>query len=43
MPFRLLTEEPSLSHGANGSGSEDGLLVQGDNLEALKALVFALP
>jgi len=39
MPFRLLTEEPSLSHGAQDSGGEDGLLVQGDNLEALKALL----
>ena len=41
--FRLLTEEPSLSPGANESGREDGLLVQDDNLEALKALAFALP
>lgn len=39
VPFRLLTEEPSLSHGANASGGEDGLLVQGDNLQALKALL----
>ena len=35
VPFRLLTEEPSLSHGQG----EEGLLVQGDNLEALKALL----
>lgn len=35
VPFRLLTEEPALSHGQG----EDGLLVQGDNLQALKALL----
>lgn len=35
VPFRLLTEEPALSHGTG----ENGLLVQGDNLEALKALL----
>ncbi|WP_229582397.1 site-specific DNA-methyltransferase [Paracoccus sp. S-4012] len=39
VPFRLLTEEPALSHDADGSGGADGLLVQGDNLEALKALL----
>lgn len=39
VPFRLLTEEPALSHGTTASGGENGLLVQGDNLEALKALL----
>ncbi|WP_229583526.1 site-specific DNA-methyltransferase [Paracoccus sp. S-4012] len=39
VPFRLLTEEPGLSFAAQGSGGSDGLLVQGDNLEALKALL----
>lgn len=35
VPFRLLTEQPNLSYGEG----DDGLLVQGDNLEALKALL----
>lgn len=35
VPFRLLTEQPSLSYGQG----ESGLLVQGDNLEALKSLL----
>ena len=35
MPFRLLTEQADLSYGQG----ESGLLVQGDNLEALKALL----
>lgn len=35
VPFRLLEPEPALSHGEN-SGN---LLVQGDNLDALKALL----
>ena len=35
MPYRLLDTVPDLSHG----GGDDGLLVQGDNLEALKALL----
>ncbi|WP_458478636.1 site-specific DNA-methyltransferase [Paracoccus sp. T5] len=35
VPFRLLTEQPDLSYGQG----ENGLLVQGDNLEALKALL----
>lgn len=39
VPFRLLTEEPALSFAAPGSGGTGGMLVQGDNLEALKALL----
>jgi adenine-specific DNA-methyltransferase len=35
VPYRLLDEVPDLSHGEG----DDGLLVQGDNLEALKALL----
>jgi adenine-specific DNA-methyltransferase len=35
VPYRLLDEVPDLSHGTGG----EGLLVQGDNLEALKALL----
>jgi len=35
VPYRLLDEVPELSHGAG----DEGLLVQGDNLEALKALL----
>lgn len=35
VPYRLLDEQPDLSQGEG----EDGLLVQGDNLEALKALL----
>lgn len=35
VPYRLLDEVPDLSHGAG----DQGLLVQGDNLEALKALL----
>lgn len=35
VPFRLLREEPELSFGTG----ENGLLVQGDNLDALKALL----
>src|SRR3990172_7468912 len=36
VPFRLLKCDPKLSHGDPESGN---LLVQGDNLEALKALL----
>ena len=35
VPYRLLDAVPDLSHG----DGDDGLLVQGDNLEALKALL----
>lgn len=35
VPYRLLDEVPSLSHGVG----DQGLLVQGDNLDALKALL----
>ena len=35
VPYRLLDEVPGLSHGEG----DEGLLVQGDNLEALKALL----
>jgi adenine-specific DNA-methyltransferase len=35
VPYRLLDEVPELSHG----DGDDGLLVQGDNLDALKALL----
>jgi adenine-specific DNA-methyltransferase len=35
VPYRLLDEVPELSHGVG----DEGLLVQGDNLEALKALL----
>ena len=35
VPYRLLDAVPELSHG----DGDDGLLVQGDNLEALKALL----
>ena len=35
VPYRLLDEVPDLSHGEG----DEGLLVQGDNLEALKALL----
>ena len=34
-PYRLLDEVPELSYG----DGDQGLLVQGDNLEALKALL----
>ena len=36
VPYRLLRHDPALSAGAGGSGN---MLVQGDNLEALKALL----
>jgi adenine-specific DNA-methyltransferase len=36
VPYRLLEEEPSLSHGDASAGN---MLIQGDNLEALKALL----
>ena len=36
VPFRLLEAEIALSCGPNGSGN---LIVQGDNLDALKALL----
>jgi len=35
-PYRLLTEDPSLGHGDRDTGN---MLIQGDNLEALKALL----
>jgi len=35
VPYRLLTEEPDHSYGE----ASENLLVQGDNLEALKALL----
>lgn len=35
-PYRLLEEEPDLSHGEPDAGN---MLIQGDNLEALKALL----
>lgn len=35
-PYRLLTEEPSLGHGDPDTGN---MLIQGDNLDALKALL----
>ncbi len=35
-PYRLLTEAPSLGHGDPNTGN---MLIQGDNLEALKALL----
>lgn len=35
-PYRLLTEEPSLGYGDPDTGN---MLIQGDNLEALKALL----
>src|SRR5438093_1434101 len=36
VPYRLLSADPSLSKGESGSGN---LIVQGDNLVALKALL----
>jgi len=36
VPFRLLKEDKGLSYGAENSGN---LLIQGDNLHALKALL----
>jgi len=36
VPYRLLEEVPELSYGDNGTGN---MLIQGDNLEALKALL----
>jgi adenine-specific DNA-methyltransferase len=36
VPYRLLEEDPSLSAGDGGAGN---MLIQGDNLEALKALL----
>lgn len=36
VPYRLLTEDPSLGHGDPDTGN---MLIQGDNLEALKALL----
>ncbi|MDF7801917.1 site-specific DNA-methyltransferase, partial [Pontiellaceae bacterium B1224] len=36
VPFRLLEPDPALSH---GDGSDGNLIVQGDNLHALKALL----
>lgn len=36
VPYRLLEEVPELGHGDSGAGN---MLVQGDNLEALKALL----
>ena len=36
VPYRLLEEVPELSSGDAGAGN---LLIQGDNLEALKALL----
>mgnify|MGYP003392096399 FL=1 len=35
-PYRLLESDPSLSYGDQNSGN---MLIQGDNLEALKALL----
>lgn len=35
-PYKLLEEKPELSYGDRDSGN---LLIQGDNLEALKALI----
>lgn len=42
VPYRLLDEVPELSHGAADAGKPGGLLVQGDNLEALKAQLSIL-
>ncbi|MBP1807439.1 site-specific DNA-methyltransferase [Rubellimicrobium aerolatum] len=41
VPLRTLREEPALSHGAPApdSAPDAGLLVQGDNLQALRALL----
>jgi adenine-specific DNA-methyltransferase len=40
VPFRLLEAVPELSCGENGkSGDSGNLIVQGDNLHALKALL----
>jgi adenine-specific DNA-methyltransferase len=40
VPFRLLEPVPELSSGENGKSSDSGnLIVQGDNLHALKALL----
>ena len=36
VPYRLLEEVPELGHGARDAGN---MLIQGDNLEALKALL----
>jgi adenine-specific DNA-methyltransferase len=35
-PYRLLEEAPDLSHGRSDTGN---MLIQGDNLDALKALL----
>lgn len=39
VPYRLLKADPSLSVGEDGGLASGNLLVQGDNLEALKALL----
>jgi hypothetical protein len=39
VPYRLLKGDPKLSVGENGGVGSGNLLVQGDNLEALKALL----
>ncbi|MCP5231112.1 MAG: site-specific DNA-methyltransferase [Zoogloeaceae bacterium] len=45
VPYRLLDPVPELAHGfagddgGNDGGSDDNLLIQGDNLDALKALL----
>lgn len=36
VPYRLLEVDPALSHGDPASGN---MLIQGDNLDALKALL----
>jgi adenine-specific DNA-methyltransferase len=39
VPYCLLEEVPELSYPAGGEGEPDDLLIQGDNLAALKALL----
>ena len=39
VPYRLLDEVPELSRGGGDGPDQGNLLVQGDNLEALKALL----
>ena len=39
VPYRLLKGDPKLSVGEDGGVGSGNLLVQGDNLEALKALL----
>jgi len=39
VPYRLLKRDPNLSEGEDGGVGSGNLLVQGDNLEALKALL----